>query len=82
MNLAKQQLEIIHETHIEQELLEINDAIRAHEDEIKYLEEVLVSTSGNADKIVDDLNSAREGLSDLNHRFAELMEELNDLRNL
>lgn len=61
-------------------LSEARERIDAHENEIRYLEEVLVTTSGPARDICDDLERNHVRLRELRNQAAVLHNQITELK--
>lgn len=62
-------------------LVRINDKIRAYEDEIRYLEEYLTSTSGPIGELAEDLKNNKESLSELHLEYSAVMKQIRELQD-
>lgn len=61
----------------------INEKIRICEEEVKYLEEVLVSTSGPAEQIVQDLEVNRRRLEEYRQEHGRYLKiQMDSLKNV
>jgi chromosome segregation ATPase len=67
-------------TLINKELKELGSQIYAYEEEIEYLESLLVITSGEAQNVIDDLNTAKEELKQIRSEYSTHMKQLEELR--
>ena len=63
------------------EMVRVNEKIQAHELEIKYLEEILVTTSGPQPTFVSDLEREMMQLRIARDRFSSLQKQMEELRN-
>lgn len=60
----------------------VNQKIRECEEEVKYLEEVLTSTSGPADQIVQDLEVNRRRLAEYRQEHSRYLKiQMDSLKN-
>ena len=62
------------------ELSAARERIDAHENEIRYLEEVLVTTSGPARDICDELERNKSRLQNLRNRASLLHNQITELK--
>jgi len=63
------------------EMVRVNEKIQAHELEIKYLEEILVTTSGPQPTFVSDLEREMMQLRIARDRFSSLQKQVKELAN-
>lgn len=61
-------------------LYDLNHQITVYEEEIMYLEEYLISTSGAAEGIIEDLENNKDKLHSLQLTYSENFKQLRDLQ--
>ena len=66
---------------LNQKLVNLNESLQAHDQEIKYLEELLTATSGPANDLVEDLERNQKRRLDILSEYAAVMKQYVELRD-
>lgn len=66
---------------LSQELGSLNEEIIKYDHEIRYIEELLVVTSGPAEDLLEDLNRNQKKRNELNFRYSAVMKQFQELKN-
>ena len=60
---------------------DLNTMISNYEGEIEYLEELLTTTSGSAQPVIDDLEKNKARRNELQSEYSQVLKLINDEKN-
>ena len=66
---------------LNQQLMQLHELIEKHDEEIKWLEEALVATSGPAQDLIDDLQRNQKKRDEYNFKYSAVMKQIKELSN-
>ena len=66
---------------LNQQLTQLHELIEKHDEEIKWLEEALVATSGPAQDLIDDLQRNQKRRDEYNFKYSAVMKQIMELSN-
>jgi chromosome segregation ATPase len=67
---------------LNQQLMQLHELIEKHDEEIKWLEEALVATSGPAQDLIDDLQRNQKRRDEYNFKYSAVMKQIQELRDV
>jgi uncharacterized coiled-coil DUF342 family protein len=68
--------------HLNQDLILLNSTIDSYNEEIKFLEELLVTTSGPATDLIEEIKSHQKTRDELNFKYSAVMKQIQELRDV
>ena len=66
---------------LNQQLTQLHELIEKHDEEIKWLEEALVATSGPAQDLIDDLQRNQKRREEYNFKYSAVMKQIKEFSN-
>ena len=66
---------------LNQQLTQLHELIEKHDEEIKWLEEALVATSGPAQDLIDDLQRNQKRRDEYNFKYSAVMKQIKEFSN-
>lgn len=67
--------------NLNDQLIKIRQQMDIYQEEINYLNGLLVSTSGNFQEVFEDLDKNKDALKDLEVEFTYVTRQIGDLKN-
>lgn len=68
-------------TEYETHLIKLNEQLIAHDEEIKYLEEYLTTTSGPAEEVMEDLKRNQKRRNEINFEYSAIMKKMKEIQD-